>query len=146
MNKAVKFLIYFLIFDIIVIGGYFGFKALKGGGKSGLDDYQWITIDEAYMPKDTVEDFIKNDAVGRGSLPVYIKNYGHDAKILKRFKGKQFAAPSETVLGMFFKGLDDWMIVDIKYKNEKEQDIQRTVLYIFANKQWTVGDSGMLMK
>jgi hypothetical protein len=129
MNKAVKFLIYFLIFDIIVIGGYFGFKALKGGGKSRLDDYQWITIDEAYMPKDAVEEFIKNDAVVRGSLPVYIKNYGHDAKIL-----------------MFFKGLDDWMIIDIKYKNEKEQEIQRTVLYIFANKQWTVGDSGTLMK
>ncbi len=146
MNKTVRFLVYFLVFDAIVIGGYFGIKALTGGAKSGLRDYPWITIDEAYVPKDAVEEFIKNDAVVRKSLPVYIKNYGRDAKILKRFKGRRFAAPSETVLGMFFKGLDDWMIVDIKYKNEKEQEIERTVLYIFANKQWTVADNGTLMK
>jgi hypothetical protein len=47
---------------------------------------------------------------------------------------------------MFFKGLDDWMIVDIKYKTETEHEVQRTMLYIFENKQWKVGDTGSLLK
>jgi len=146
MSKTVKYLVYFLLFDIVVIGGYFVFKALKGGGGSTLSGYDWITVDAAYAPKDAVEEFIKNDAQVRNALPVYIKNYGHDSKVLAKFKGKQFAKPNPNVLGMFFKGLDDWMIVDIKYKTETEREVQRTMLYIFENKQWKVGDTGTLLK
>jgi hypothetical protein len=146
MNKTVRYLIYFLIFGALVVAGYFGYKALKGSVESAASSYHWVTIDENYAPQNAVEEFIKNDAAVRGAFPVEIKNYGHNAKILKKFKSRQFAMPSENVLNMFFKNLDDWMLVDIKYKNKKNQEVQRTVLYIFANKQWTVGDSGSLLK
>ena len=146
MNKTVKYLIYFLLFDIVVIGGYFVYKALKSGSGRDLSATDWVTIDAAYAPKDAVEEFIKNDAQVRDALPVYIKNYGHDPNILAKFKGKQFAKPNPNVLSMFFKGLDDWMIVDIKYKTETEREVQRTMLYIFEAKQWKVGDTGTLLK
>lgn len=146
MNKTVKFLIYFLIFDAVVVVGYFAYRALKGGGGTDLAAVDWVTVDEAYTPKDAVEEFIKNDAQTRDALPVYIKNYGHDPKVLAKFKGKQFARPSPTVLGMYFKGLDDWKIVDIKYKTETEREALRTMLYVFENKLWKVGDTGALLK
>jgi len=146
VSKTFKFLIYFIIFDIVVIGAYLGFKIFKSGGKAGVGEYPWVTIDASYAPHNAVEEFIKNDAQARGAFPVYIRNYGHNTKILKKFRGRQFAQPSENVLSLFFKGLDDWMLIDIKYKNEKEQEVQRTVLYIFENKQWKVGDSGTLLK
>jgi len=145
MNKTIKYLLIFLAFDAVVVGGYFGFRALKdGGGPAAAMD--WLTIDESYTPKNAVEEFIKADAEVRGGLPVYLRNYGRDKKVLARFKGRQFAQPTENVLSLFFKGLDDWMVVDIKYKNENERDVQRTILYIFADKRWTVGDTGTLMK
>ncbi len=143
MTKFAKYLLLFLLFDAVVIGGYLLLKGKSGGG---ADTYQWTTIDEAYAPKNAVEEFIKADAANRAALPVFIKNYGKDAKILKRFKGRQFAEPTENVLNMFFKGLDDWMLVDIKIKGENEREAVRTVLYIFANAQWKVGDSGSLLK
>ena len=146
MNKTIKYLVYFLLFDIVVIGGYFVYKAVKSGSGRDLSAYDWVTVDDAYAPKDAVEEFIKNDAQVRAALPVYIKNYGHDPKVLAKFKGKQFAKPNPNVLGMFFKGLDDWMIVDIKYKTETEREVQRTMLYVFEGKQWKVGDTGSLLK
>lgn len=145
MSKTVKYLIYFLAFDAVVVGGYFGFKALKGGGGTAVA-VDWVTIDESYAPKNAVEEFIKADAEVRGGRPVNIRNYGRDKKVLARFKGKQFAQPTENILSLFFKGLDDWMVVDIKYKNENERDVQRTILYVFADKRWTVGDAGSLLK
>jgi hypothetical protein len=145
VSKSVKYLLYFLAFDALVAAAWFGLKALKGGA-GGAAAVDWVTIDESYAPKNAVEEFIKNDAEVRGALPVEIRNYGRDKKVLGRFKGRQFAQPTENILNMFFKGLDDWMVVDIKYKNDKERDVQRTVLYIFAAKQWTVGDTGSLMK
>ena len=86
------------------------------------------------------------DAANRGALPVYIRNYGHDPKALKRFKGRQFAQPSENVLALFFRGLDDWMLVDIRIKGENDREAVRTMLYILAAGQWKVGDSGTLLK
>jgi hypothetical protein len=145
MSKTVRYLIYFLAFDAVVIGGYFGFKALTGGGGAAAV-VDWVTIDESYAPKNAVEEFIKGDAEVRGGLPVSLRNYGRDKKILARFKGKQFARPTENILSLFFKGLDDWMVVDIKYKNENKRDVQRTILYVFADKRWTVGDAGTLLK
>jgi hypothetical protein len=145
MTKSARYLLYFLVVDAVAIGGYFAYKAVAGG-KSGAADFPWTTVDAAYVPKNQVEEFIKNDADVRGALPVSIRNYGRDAKVLKKFKGRQFAQPTENVLALFFKGLDDWMLVDIKYKTETEREAQRTVLYIFADKQWKVGDTGTLLK
>ena len=38
------------------------------------------------------------------------------------------------------------MLVDIRIKSEKEQEVARTVLYVFENRQWKVGDFGTLMR
>jgi hypothetical protein len=147
MSKTVKVLVYFLVFDAVVAGAYFGYKALAGGGGGGdLEAVPWVTVDASYQPRNDVEAFIKTDAENREALPVEIRNYGANEKVLKRFKGKQLARPSASVLEMFFKGLDDWMIVAIKYKAEKEREVVRTVLYVFQNKQWKVGDSGSLLQ
>jgi hypothetical protein len=145
MSKTVKYLLYFLAFDAVVVGGYFGFKALTGGGGPAAA-VDWVTIDESYAPKNAVEEFIKADAQVRGGLPVQIRGYGRDKKVLARFKGKQFAQPTENVLSLFYRGLDDWMVVDIKYKTENKRDVQRTIIYVFSDKRWTVGDTGTLLK
>jgi len=145
MGKNTKYLILFLIFDAVAIGGYFGFKALKGGGGSDGNSIPWVMIDEAYIPKDEVEAFIKTDAENRGAFPIYIKNYGSNEKILSRFKGKQYVNPSVNVLKMLNKGLEDWMLVDIKYKTENEREIVRTILYLRVQKQWKVGDTAILI-
>ena len=145
MSKNKKALIAFLVFDVIVVAAFLGYRALQTKGDP-RDPYAWVAIDESYVPKNDVETFIKTDAETRDALPVFIRNYGADQKILKRFKGKQFARPSVNVLNMFFKGLDDWMIVDIKYKTETEREVVRTVLYIFQNKQWKVGDTGSFLE
>ena len=134
--------------DIAGIGALILLAALGavrcGGGKS--EAVPWVTIDESYAPKNAVEEFIKNDAQVRGALPIEIRSYGRAAKVLGRFKGRQFAQPTENVLNMFFKGLTDWMVVDIKYKNGSERDVQRTILYVLAGGRWTVGDTGTLLK
>jgi hypothetical protein len=145
MNRTVKYVLLFLLFDAVLVGGYFLVRALKGGG-SADPVTAWLAIDEAYQPRDDVETFIKTDAENRGALPVFIRNHGADPKILGRFRGKQFARPNVSVLGMYFKGLDDWKLVDIKYKNENDREIVRTVLYVFARRQWTVGDTGTLIE
>ena len=145
MTKSSRYLLYFLLVDAVAIGGYFAYKTVAGG-KTSAADFPWTTVDAAYVPKNPVEEFIKSDAEVRGALPVEIRNYGRDAKVLRKFKGRQFAQPSENVLALFFKGLDDWMLVDIKYKTETEREAQRTVLYVFADKQWKVGDTGTLLK
>jgi hypothetical protein len=146
MSKAARYLVYFLIFDAVIAGAYFLLKSSGRGGRSSAAEYPWVTIDAAYVPKNAVEEFIKSDAEVRGALPVEIRNYGRDAKILAMFKGRQFAKPKENVLAMFFKSLDDWMLVDLRYKTENEREALRTVLYIFAEKQWRVGDTGILLK
>jgi hypothetical protein len=145
MTKTAKIIIIFLLIDAAAVGGYFLSRALKGGGRAGAE-IPWTTIDEAYRPANAIEDFIKTDAANRGSLPVFIRAYGREAKVLRRFKGKQFAQPSEQVLALFFRGMDDWMIVDIKYKVENQREVVRTMLYVFAGGQWKVGDTGTLVE
>jgi hypothetical protein len=110
------------------------------------EDFEWTTIDESYTPKNYVEEFIKNDAEQKEIFPVYIRNYGKDRAMLKRFRGTNFARPTEAALNMAYRGLGDWMLVDLKYKNEKEKDVQRTVLYVEIGGSWRVGDSGTLLK
>jgi hypothetical protein len=145
MSRTVRGLLLFLLFDALVVGGYFLIRSM-GGGRDAAEEKSWTTIDEAYTPRGAVEEFIKSDAAAREALPVEIRNYGQDAKVLGRFRGKQFARPTENVLSMFFKGLDDWTIVDIRYKNENDRQVSRTVLYVLADRQWKVGDTGTLIR
>jgi hypothetical protein len=125
----------------ILVSGPFGCRK-----ESTADDYEWVTIDEYYTPRNYVEDFIKKDTEEKGIFPVSIRNYGQDTAILKRFRGSQFAKPNEAALNMAYPELEDWMIIDIKYENERQQEILRTVLYIQIDGNWRVGDSGRLIE
>lgn len=147
MSKTVKWLAIFLAFDVVVVAAYFGLKSLsKGPAARPQDEFAWLTVDEAYVPHNAVEEFVKNDAAQKGLLPILIKDYGKNGAVLKKFKGTRFAGANTTVLEMSFPGLDDWMIIDIKYQNEKERAVARTILYVELKGQWQVGDSGSLMK
>ncbi len=66
------------------------------------EDFEWTTIDESYTPKNYVEEFIKNDAEQKEIFPVYIRNYGQDPALLKRFRGTNFARPTEAALNMAY--------------------------------------------
>lgn len=143
MSKTVKWLMIFLAFDAIVIGGYFAYRALRSGGDGG-EAFAWVIVDESYAPKNDVEAFIKTDAENRGALPVQIRNYGSDRKVLGRFRGKKYAKANEQTLEMLNQGLDDWMIVDIRYKSENDREVTRTMLYLFVKGAWIVGDTGEL--
>jgi hypothetical protein len=123
---------------------FFAASACQKGTKA--EDFAWITIDENYTPQNYIEEFIKSDSEQKGLFPVYIKNYGKDKSILGRFRGGNFAKPNEAQLNMAFAGLEDWMLIDIKYNNEKNQEVLRTVLYVQIEGTWRVGDSGSLLK
>ncbi len=114
--------------------------------KADSSAYEWVTIDEFYIPEDFVEEFIKNDSAERGRLPVQIKNYGNNTSVLRKFKGRNFAGPTEAQVKMMYKGLGEWKLVDLKYKNKENKDIQRTILYVYVNGDWMVGDGGELIK
>ncbi len=147
MNRTIKWLVIFLVFDALVVGAYFGATSLRKKAKTApQDEFSWITVDEAYVPHNAVEQFVKDDAVQKGLLPIFIKDYGKSPAVLKKFKGTRFAGANTTVLEMSFPGLDDWMIIDIKYQNEDERQVARTILYVEIKGQWQVGDSGSLMK
>jgi len=135
------------IFIAVLLVGV-AFIAGSSGCRKGsqADDYQWITIDENYTPQNYVEEFIKNDSEQKGIFPVSIRNYGKDTSILRRFRGTNFARPNEAALNIAFPDLEDWMLIAIKYKNEKDREILRTVLYIQVEGSWRVGDSGSLLK
>jgi hypothetical protein len=145
MNKTVKIIVVFLLVDILALGGYFVYKSLRGG-KGNRAESAWVMIDENFVPTNAVEEFIKTDAANRQALPIYIRNYGRDAKVLRRFKGKRFAQVTENILSLFFKGLDDLMIVGIKYKTENEREVVRTMLYVLDAGQWKVGDTGTIVE
>ena len=107
---------------------------------------EWVTIDEFYIPMDYVEEFIKNDSAQKELLPIQIRNFGSDTSILRKFKGSNFAGPSEAQLKMMYKGLGEWKIIELKYKNDEDKEIQRTILYVYVDGSWMVGDSGSLVK
>ncbi len=147
MNRTVKVLMIFLAIDAVIAAVYFGTKARSpGSGGSPMEAYEWKTMDESYQPMDYVEQFIKDDASAKGLFPVQIRNYGRNVSVLKRFRGKNFARSSESNLNLAFPGLDDWTLIDVKYKNEKEMEVARTILYVSIKNEWRVGDSGSLMK
>jgi len=109
-------------------------------------DHEWTTMDEYYTPRDLVEEYIMNDAEVKDIFPVSIINYGDDDSVLRRFRGSRFAGPTEAQLKMMFKGMEEWMLIDIKYQDDKEREIKRTILYIYMNGDWSVGDGGQLAK
>jgi hypothetical protein len=146
LNKVVKVVLVFLAIDAVAVGLYFSFRNLGGKSRSPQDEYAWVTMDEGYQPRNAVEEFLKVDAAQKRLFPVYIKDYGRNVKVLERFRGSSFARANEAVLNMAFRGLQDWMLIDLLYKNEKERDVQRTMLYVEVGGQWKVGDSGRLMK
>lgn len=121
--------------------GFFGCQ--KGSPDQA---YEWVMVDENYVPGHFVEEFIKSDSESRGLLPVYIKNYDHDEDVLRQFRGTLLARPNEASLRMAFPGLEDWLIIDLKYENEKAQEVLRTIVYVKTQGQWRVGDSGRLLK
>ena len=132
---------------VILVGGYFIYNVFFGKpSTSGGHEYEWTTMDEYYTPKDSVEEYILSDAEARGTLPVSIINYGDDESVLRRFRGSRFAGPTEAQLKMMFKGMEEWKLIDIKYQDDKERDIERTVLYVYMNGEWSVGDGGHLAK
>ena len=47
---------------------------------------------------------------------------------------------------MMYNGLEEWKLIDLKYKNKEKKEIQRTILYVYVNGDWIVGDSGVLTK
>lgn len=144
MKRNAKIL--FLALGLVVAGGAFLLVQVLAPKKADLNAVPWVTVDEAYPPGDPVESFIKTDAENRGALPVQIRNHGRSEAVLKLFKGKTFAQPSANVLSMFFKSVEDWKVVDIKYKAENGREIVRTVLYVLTEKRWTVGDTGVLVQ
>jgi hypothetical protein len=141
MGKLLRMLL-ILSCAAVLIGGIW--SACKKGRQA--EGYSWTTIDESYVPENYVEEFIKKDAEEKGILPVQIKNYDRDKAILKKFRGSNFARPNEAALNMSFQGLEDWMLVDIKYTNERGLEVLRTVLYVQVEGSWRVGDSGSLLE
>ena len=145
MNKTLRGLIIFLIFDLVVVGGYFLIKALgSGASKDTTAGVSWVTIDDAYQPTTELEQFVKTDAAENGLLPLQFRSFGRSAGALKRFRGAKFVGASAAVLEMQFRGLEDWAVGELWIKTEDGREIHRTVLYVLTANAWKVGDSGRL--
>ena len=146
MNKIMKIIVVIIIVDLVVFGGYLAYKLLFTGSSDKTEaSFEWITIDENYRPEDVIEEYIQNESAAQGVLPVSIINYGKNKKILKKFKGTKLAGPNEFNLKMTFPDMEDWKLIELKYKDNQEREIHRTILYVYQNGGWIVGDSGSLM-
>ncbi len=145
MSRTMKIVVGFLAFDAVAVAAFLGYKAfLAGPSGSPQDSYEWLVMDGVYQPRNYVEEFIRNDALGQGITPIHIRNFGQNASVLRKFKGSKFAHPRPIVVDMTYTGLEDWMLVDIRYQNPDGREIRRTVLYIKVDGAWKVGDSGRL--
>jgi hypothetical protein len=145
MNKALRILVIFLVFDAVAIGAYFGIRALGSGGSGDpTAGVAWTTMDGYYSPATELEQFIKTDAEENGLLPLQFRSFGRSAAVLKKFRGAKLVGARVPVLEMQFKGLEDWAIVELWIKTEDGREIRRTVLYVLTSNAWKVGDSGRL--
>ena len=144
MNKTIKFIIIFFIVAAAALAGYFLFLKKIQKKSSPGEEYNWVKIDYDYSPRDYIEEYIKNDSAAKGMLPVHIKNYGQDKKMLRKFVGKQFARPTQARLRMMYPGMSDWQLIDLKYKTESGREVTQTILYIYLDGDWRVGDRGEL--
>ncbi len=146
MSKGLRILVIFFAFDAVVVGLYFGVKALGSGRAAdptaGID---WATMDAHYQPSTELEEFIKTDYEEKGLLPFQFRNFGRSAAVLKKFRGSKLVGAGVSVLEMTFKGLEDWAIVEIWIKGEEGREIRRTVLYVLTASAWKAGDSGRLV-
>lgn len=143
MNKIIKVILIFLIIDFVAVVGYFGYKSITKGSSADTDSYEWVEMTESYTPKDLIEDFIMEDAIRQDLFPVYIKNYGRDFKMLKKFVGKKLFQPSRTEMDFVFPDAKDWHLIELKYKDKKrDREIKRTILYVQEQDEWKVGDAG----
>jgi hypothetical protein len=143
MNKAVKIILIILIIDVVLVIGYFGYKAISKGSSSKSSEYEWVEMTESYNPKDIIEEFIFQDASNQDLFPVYIKNYGRDFDVLKKFVGKKLFKPSRTELDFVFPDAQDWHLIELKYDlKDRDREFRRTVLYIQEGDEWKVGDAG----
>jgi len=145
MSKALRILVYFLIFDVVAVGLYFGIKAIgAGGGADPTAAVDWATLDAYTQPSTELEEFIKTDYEEKELLPLQYRNFGRNRAVLKKFRGSKMAGSGVSVLEMTFKGLEDWAIVEIWFKGEDGREIRRTILYILTDNVWKAGDSGRL--
>ncbi len=145
MSKAVRVLVLFLVFDAVVVGGYFLVKALGPGGSADpTKGIAWATMDENTPPATELEQFIKTDAEANGLLPLQFRSFGRSPAVLRKFRGSKLVGASVSVLEMQFKGVEDWAIVELWIKTEDGREIRRTVLYVLTANAWKVGDSGRL--
>lgn len=145
MKQVLKILAIFLVIDAVIIAAYIAYKSFSGGGESKeASAYEWATIDENFQPRDFIEEYIKNEASQKGLFPVYMRDFDKDESVLRNFIGSRFANPNVASLRMAYPGMEDWKLIDIKYKDEQEREIRRTILYIFIEGAWKVGDSGQL--
>ncbi len=143
MNKIVKVILIILIIDIIIVAGYFAYKALLRESSSEPNSYEWVEMTESYSPRDHIENFIMQEAVKQDLFPVYLKNYGRDRKVLKKFSGRKLYKPSLTELEFVFPEMTDWHLIELKYNVKKtDREFRRTVLYIKEGEEWKVGDAG----
>lgn len=140
-QRAARFIQAYLVLGLIIVGCFSGCQRTPRS-----EEYQWVTIDENYVPQNFVEEFIKADSQEKNLFPVYIKNYDQDKEVLHQFRGSSLAKPNEAALKMTFPGLEDWMLVGLKYENEKGQEVLRTILYVQVEGKWKVGDSGRLLE
>lgn len=145
MSKAVRSLAIFLAFDLVVVGAYFGIKAL-GSGRSAdpTEGVEWVTMDPAYQPATELEQVIKTDYEEKELLPLQFRSFGKDSAVLRKFRGAKLAGAGVSVLEMTFKDLEDWAIVEVWFKGEEGREIRRTILYVLTGNAWKVGDSGRL--
>jgi len=145
MSKALRIVIYFLVFDAVVAGLYFGIRALGSGGGAGpAEGVEWATMDASYQPATELEEYIKTDYDEKGLLPLQFRNFGPSAAVLKKFRGSKLAGGGVSVLEMTFQGLEDWALVEVWFKGEEGREIRRTILYILTENAWKAGDSGRL--
>lgn len=145
MSKALRGLVLFLVFDAVVVGAYFGIKALRSGRDfDPTAGAAWVTMDAYYQPSSELEQVIKTDYEVKELLPLQFRNFGRSASVLKKFRGAKLAGAGISVLEMQFKGLEDWAVIELWIKGEEGREIRRTVLYVLTANAWKVGDSGRL--
>jgi hypothetical protein len=106
---------------------------------SGGDD-GWTKIDQDYKAKHPVEKYIKEGAESRNEFPVFIKNYGKDPSMLKKFEGSYFTYPTEEMVNSKYG--EEWIIMDIKYKRKDGKEIYRRFLCAKSKNGWFPADFG----
>lgn len=141
MRKSVKILIIFFVILAIAIGGYLGFHKIFSNKQQTSSEYgKWIKIDRNYKPGDGVESVVKQYAQEENIYPFLIRKI-KDPSLFGQFKGFLASGLTEEDI----KESDyyqDWVIVDLKYKDENGKEVYRRALFVqVADGKWGVIDS-----